>query len=73
MIAAGWLVLPAKQTDIDELRIEVAALKTQIIDMRTQTRNDMGDLKRLVRVLLTATKELDDTVRTVRIDLPARP
>lgn len=58
---AGWLVLPAKQSDLT--RVE------QSLDI---VRNDLKTQQEITLKLIQAVDRLDTTVKTIRIAIPSR-
>lgn len=69
MIGAGWLVLPAKQTDMTLVTGKVALIEADVKETRDAVTRMQGD----VNSLLILIKGVDRVVRTSGIPIPERP
>ncbi len=68
MIGAGWLVLPAKQTELDAVQRDLVTIKSEM----NATRGDILQVRHSINDLVILVNGIDNTVRNVKIDLPAR-
>lgn len=68
LIGAGWLVLPAKQTDMTAITDKVAVIEADIRETRDAVNRMQGD----VDSLLILIKGVDRVIRTSGIPIPER-
>lgn len=68
MVTTGWLVLPAKQTDLAALQASVAEVR----EMQRQARDERSQIKTAVDGLTRVVADFDDALRARQIALPKR-
>lgn len=68
MVSAGWLVLPAKQTDLENLETKVQTIETDV----KATKDSVNRMNNTVNDLVILVKGIDNQVRSVEIPLPRR-
>lgn len=68
MVTTGWLVLPAKQTDLTALQASVAEVRT----MQQQARDERHQIKTALDGLTRVVADFDEVLRAREIALPKR-